>query len=112
MKTIAPYWKPYLGQFYEMVGNPEKDSVLLAAACPVMHADKIKISLFVAQGANDPRVNTAESDQVVKARQARGIQVEYMVKDNEGYGFYNQNNRFDFYGAMEIFLDKYLKKAK
>lgn len=112
MNTIPPYWKPYLDQFHEMVGDPAKDSVLLAEASPVLHADKIKVPLFVAQGANDPRVNKDESDQMVKALQARGIQVEYMVKSDEGHGFHNQNNRFDFYGAMEIFLDKYLKKAK
>jgi dipeptidyl aminopeptidase/acylaminoacyl peptidase len=109
MKTIPPYWKPYLDQFYEMVGDPEKDSLLFAEASPVFHADKIKVPLFVAAGANDPRVNKAESDQMVNALRNRGIEVEYMVKENEGHGFLNQNNQFDFYGAMEKFLEKYLK---
>jgi dipeptidyl aminopeptidase/acylaminoacyl peptidase len=112
MNTIPPYWKPYLDQFYEMVGNPKKDSVLIAAASPVLHADKIKVPLLVAQGANDPRVNKAESDQMVTALKQRGIEVEYIVKDNEGHGFRNQNNRFDFYNAMEKFLEKYLKTKK
>jgi len=109
MKTIPPYWKPYLDQWYEMVGNPKKDSLLMAEASPVLHADKIKVPLFVAAGANDPRVNKAESDQMVNALRNRGIEVEYMVKENEGHGFLNQNNQFDFYGAMEQFLDKHLK---
>jgi dipeptidyl aminopeptidase/acylaminoacyl peptidase len=109
MKTIPPYWKPYLDQFSEMVGNPQKDSLLLAEASPVFHADKIKAPLFIAQGANDPRVNKAESDQMVAALKKRGVEVEYMVKDNEGHGFHNQNNQYDFYGAMEKFLAKYLK---
>ena len=112
MNTIPPYWKPYLDQFYEMVGDPKKDSLLIADASPVLHADKIKVPLFIAQGANDPRVNKSESDQMVAALKQRGIQVEYMVKDNEGHGFRNQNNRFDFYGAMEKFLDRHLKSEK
>lgn len=111
MKTIPPYWKPYLDQLYEMVGDPVKDSVLLASASPVFHADKIKVPLFIAQGANDPRVNIDESNQMVEALKARGIEVEYMVKQDEGHGFHNQNNRYDFYGAMEKFLDKHLKKT-
>ncbi|PZF71403.1 S9 family peptidase [Taibaiella soli] len=109
MKTIPPYWKPYLDQFYEMVGSPTKDSLLLAEASPVLHVDKIKTPLFIAQGANDPRVNKAESDQMVAALKARGVDVQYMVKNNEGHGFHNEDNRFDFYGAMEQFLAKYLK---
>jgi dipeptidyl aminopeptidase/acylaminoacyl peptidase len=112
MNTIPPYWKPYLDQFYEMVGDPAKDSLLMAEASPVFHADKIKVPLFVAQGANDPRVNKAESDQMVAALKQRGVEVEYMVKDNEGHGFRNQNNRYDFYGAMEKFLEKHLKPQK
>jgi dipeptidyl aminopeptidase/acylaminoacyl peptidase len=112
MKTIPPYWKPYLDQFYEMVGDPVKDSALFAETSPVLHADHIKAPLFVAQGANDPRVNKAESDQMVEALRSRGVEVEYMVKDNEGHGFYNQDNRFDFYGAMEKFFEKYLKSEK
>ena len=109
MKTIPPYWKPYLGQIYEMVGDPVKDSALLAAASPVFHADKIKAPLFIAQGANDPRVNKAESDQMVEALKKRGVEVEYLVKNDEGHGFHNQDNQYDFYGAMEKFLEKHLK---
>ena len=64
--------------------------------------------MFVAQGANDPRVNIQESDQIVEALKKRGIDVEYMVKENEGHGFRNEENRFDFYRAMEKFLGKHL----
>jgi Dipeptidyl aminopeptidases/acylaminoacyl-peptidases len=109
MKTIPPYWKPMLDMFYEMVGNPKTDSVKLAEVSPVYHVDKIVAPLFVAQGANDPRVNKAESDQIVDALKKRGIAVEYMVKDNEGHGFHNEENRFDFYRSMLSFLDKHLK---
>ena len=108
MKSIPPYWKPYLETLYEMVGNPETDAKLLEEASPVFHVDKIKAPLFVAQGKMDPRVNINESDQMVEALKKRGIEVPYMVKDNEGHGFQNQENRFDFYEAMEKFLEKHL----
>ncbi len=109
MKTIPPYWKPMLDMMYEMVGDPKADSTMLAATSPVFHADKIRVPLFVAQGANDPRVNKDESDQMVAALKNRGIEVEYMVKDNEGHGFHNEENRFDFYRAMEKFLEQHMK---
>ncbi|HZR60793.1 MAG TPA: S9 family peptidase [Xanthobacteraceae bacterium] len=108
LKTIPPYWKPMLDMFYEMVGNPEKDKELLTAASPVLHADRIRAPLLIAQGAQDPRVNIDESDQMVAALQKHGVPVEYIVKDNEGHGFHNEENRFEFYEAMEKFLDKYL----
>lgn len=109
MQTIPPYWKPLLDMMYEMVGNPETDKVQFEATSPAMNAHKIMTPLFVAQGANDPRVNIDESDQIVKALKDRGIEVEYMVKDNEGHGFRNEENRFDFYRAMEKFLSEHLQ---
>ncbi len=105
MNSLPPYWEPYRQMLYEMAGDPVKDSVMLAKVSPALHADKIKAALFVAQGANDPRVNLAESDQMVAAMKTRGVNVEYMVKDNEGHGFRNQENRYDFYRSMEKFLD-------
>lgn len=108
MNTIPPYWKPYLEMMYEMVGHPEKDKELMRAASPVYHVNRIKVPLFVAQGRNDPRVNIAESDQIVEALKKRSVDVPYMVKDNEGHGFGNEENRFDFYRAMEAFLTKHL----
>lgn len=108
LESLPPYWELYRQMFYEMVGDPVKDKELLEAASPLFHADKIQAPLFVAQGANDPRVKKAESDQIVEALRARGIDVPYMVKDNEGHGFRNEENRFDFYGAMEKFLAEHL----
>jgi dipeptidyl aminopeptidase/acylaminoacyl peptidase len=109
MNSIPPYWEPMRRQFYEMVGDIEKDKELLKAASPVFHADRIKTPVLIAQGANDPRVNKAESDQMVEALKKRGIDVEYLVKDNEGHGFRNEENQFEFYGAMERFFAKYLE---
>jgi dipeptidyl aminopeptidase/acylaminoacyl peptidase len=111
MKTIPPYWEPQRKQMYDMVGNPDedKDKARLTATSPVFAADRIKTPLFIAQGAKDPRVNKAESDQMVEALKKRGIEVQYMVKDNEGHGFRNEENQFEFYAAMEKFFTQYLK---
>jgi dipeptidyl aminopeptidase/acylaminoacyl peptidase len=108
MKTIPPYWKPMLEMMYEMVGNPETEHDQLVAASPVFHADKISAPLLVAQGAKDPRVNIEESNQIVDALKKRGIDVPYIVKENEGHGFRNEENRFEFYEAMEAFLAKHM----
>jgi dipeptidyl aminopeptidase/acylaminoacyl peptidase len=70
--------------------------------------ERIVTPLFVAQGANDPRVKQAESDQIVHALRERGIDVKYMLKDNEGHGFRNEENQFEFYEAMEAFLAQHL----
>jgi dipeptidyl aminopeptidase/acylaminoacyl peptidase len=108
LDTIPPYWELGRQILYEMIGDPEKDKALLREVSPVFHVDQIKTPLFIAQGANDPRVKRAESDQIVEALKKRGINVPYMVKDNEGHGFHNEENRFDFYRAMGKFLHKYL----
>ncbi|MAV58833.1 MAG: S9 family peptidase [Candidatus Marinimicrobia bacterium] len=109
MESMPPYWELYREMMYEMVGHPEKDKELLASSSPLKHVDKIKVPLFIAQGANDPRVKKSESDQIVEALKQKGIDVPYMVKDNEGHGFYNEENRFDFYREMSAFLEKHLK---
>ena len=109
MESMPPYWELYREMMYEMVGHPEKDKDLLASSSPLLHIDNIKVPLFIAQGANDPRVKKSESDQIVNALKEKGIDVPYMVKDDEGHGFYNESNRFDFYRAMSDFLSQHLK---
>jgi dipeptidyl aminopeptidase/acylaminoacyl peptidase len=110
MNTIPPYWEPYRAMLYEMVGNPEDeaDKKRMTATSPVYHVDKIKAPLLIAQGAKDPRVAQAESDQMVAALRKNGIDVEYILKENEGHGFRNEENRFEFYEAMERFLAEHL----
>lgn len=113
METIPPYWEPMKKMLYEMVGDPStKDSVMMKANSPVFNVEKIKAALFIAQGANDPRVKQAESDQMVEALKKNGVTVQYMLKENEGHGFHNEENRFDFYNAMMKFLDENLKKKQ
>lgn len=110
MNTIPPYWEPFRAMLYEMVGNPDDptDKARMEATSPVFHVDKIQAPLLIAQGAKDPRVAQAESDQVVAALRERGIEVQYLLKENEGHGFRNEENRFEFYEAMEAFLATHL----
>lgn len=106
--TIPPYWKPFLERMYLMVGHPEKDKEALHATSPALHTDKITAPLFVVQGANDPRVNIDESDQIVRSLRDRGIDVPYMVKYDEGHGYSNEENSFEMYKAAIGFLKKHL----
>lgn len=112
LQTIPPYWKPMLDMMHEMVGDPVADSLMLAQNSPALNADKIKTPLFVVQGAHDPRVNKDESDQMVEALKARGIEVQYMVKYDEGHGFRLEENRFELYRAMEEFFADHLMSEK
>ena len=109
MNTIPPYWRTELAKLQDMVGHPERDKDRLTRTSPALNADKIRTPLMVVQGARDPRVNKAESDQMVEALKQRGVEVPYIVKDNEGHGFRNEENQFEFYGTMEKFLARYLK---
>lgn len=111
LNTIPPYWKSRLDQFHEMVGNPATDSLKLAKTSPALNADKVRVPLLVIQGAKDPRVNINESEQMVEALRNQGVEVEYLVKKNEGHMFKNQENLFDLYRTMEKFLAKHLKPA-
>ena len=108
MAAIPPYWKPYLEMMYEMVGHPERDEERFRETSPFFQADRIQAPLLVAQGANDPRVRKEESDQIVQALRDRGVEVEYLVKDDEGHGFRNEENTFEFYRALEGFLERHL----
>jgi dipeptidyl aminopeptidase/acylaminoacyl peptidase len=108
LNTIPPFWKHRLPTFHEMVGHPETDKDWLVETSPVLQAGRIRAPLMIVQGAQDPRVNVNESDQMVAALKARGVAVEYLVKENEGHGFANEENRFELYEAMERFLAKHL----
>lgn len=109
--SIPEYWKPYremLKEIWYDIDNPEETKIAREVS-PFFQIDKIKKPLLVVQGANDPRVNINESDQIVSALRNKGYDVPYMVKYNEGHGFYREENRMEFYGAMMGFFAKYLK---
>ncbi len=110
-KSFPPYWKPYLGQVYEQWydENSPEDQEIMKKVSPALNVDKITKPLFVIQGANDPRVNIAESDQIVENLRGRGFDVPYMVKYNEGHGFGHEGNRIELYKSMMGFLARHLK---
>ncbi len=108
INTIPPYWSSYLAMLHQRVGNPETDEEFLKSRSPLFHVDKIRIPMLIAQGANDPRVKQAESEQIVAAMKAKGIDHEYMLFEDEGHGFAKPENRLEFYAAAERFLAKHL----
>jgi len=110
LETIPPYWEAIRIIFHERMGNPNKpeDKKLLEAASPLFSATKIKTPLLVIQGANDPRVKKAESDQIVIALRDRGFPVEYICAPDEGHGFARPVNNMAAMAASEAFLAKHL----
>jgi dipeptidyl aminopeptidase/acylaminoacyl peptidase len=109
LTSIPPYWESFRRSLYSEIGDPEKDLEFLRETSPLFHADKIVKPLLVLQGANDPRVIKAESDEIVEAiRKKNGI-VEYVVFDNEGHGFTKKENEIRAYKAILDFLDQHLK---
>lgn len=110
-KSMPEYWKPFLGQMYEQWydENSPEDQKIMKKVSPALNADKINKPLFVIQGANDPRVNIDESDQIVKGLRDRGLDVPYMVKYNEGHGFHHEENRIELYNYMMGFFARHLK---
>jgi dipeptidyl aminopeptidase/acylaminoacyl peptidase len=110
-ETIPEYWKPYIEEMYEQWYDPtnEEDKKIMTEVSPALNTEKITKPLLIVQGANDPRVNINESDQVVKNLRNRGIKVPYMVKYNEGHGFGHEENQIDFYKTMIGFFNENLK---
>jgi dipeptidyl aminopeptidase/acylaminoacyl peptidase len=111
MRTLPEIARPHLANNWHLfVGNPDVPEELedMLARSPITKVDRIRTPLLVIQGANDVRVVQAESDNMVDALRARGIDVEYMVKDDEGHGFVNPENTIDMFHAVERFLAEHL----
>ncbi len=107
MNTIPPYWEPLRPMFEKRIGGTN-EVAFLKSRSPLFKVDRIKKPLLIGQGANDPRVKKAESDQIVAAMKKAGIPVEYKVYDDEGHGFAKPENRLDFNAAAERFLARHL----
>ncbi|HVF37719.1 MAG TPA: S9 family peptidase [Sphingomicrobium sp.] len=106
LATIPPYWESFKAQFHTRMGDPttEAGRALLKEASPLTHVDKIKRPLLIGQGANDPRVKQAESDQIVAAMKAKNIPVTYVLFPDEGHGFARPVNNIAFNAVAENFL--------
>ncbi len=107
-KAFPPYWKPFLKQVYEQWYDPETEKEIIKTISPALNADKITKPVLVIQGANDPRVNINESNQLVENLRSRGIAVPYMVKNNEGHGYSHEDNIIQLYKTIIGFLENYL----
>jgi len=108
IKTIPPYWSTLLATLHKRIGNPDTEEEFLKSRSPLFKVNQIKIPILIAQGANDPRVKQAESEQIIEAMKKKGIEYEYMLFPDEGHGFARPENRLKFYAAAEKFLAKYL----
>ena len=110
LKSFPAYWKPVKKRWIRRIGvDAENDEVNNRRISPLYHVDKIKVPLFIAHGANDPRVKQEASDRIVAALREKKLPVTYVVYPDEGHGFYRDENRIDFAGRMEEFLARYLK---
>jgi dipeptidyl aminopeptidase/acylaminoacyl peptidase len=110
LETIPPYWQPIVELFTTRVGDfrTEEGRALLKERSPLTHVDRIQRPLLIGQGANDPRVKQAESDQIVSAMKEKKIPVTYVLYPDEGHGFARPENRLSFYAIAEAFLSRCL----
>jgi dipeptidyl aminopeptidase/acylaminoacyl peptidase len=110
INSIPPYWAPMIEMFAQRVGDPrtEEGKALLTERSPLTYVSNIKRPLLIGQGANDPRVKQAESDQIVSAMQARNIPVTYVLYPDEGHGFHRPENSMSFWAVTEAFLAQHL----
>ncbi len=108
LKSIPPYWSTFLATFHKRVGNPDTEEEFLKSRSPLFKVDQIKIPILIGQGANDPRVKQAESEQIVEAMKKKGLAYEYMLFEDEGHGFAKPENRLKFFAVAEKFLAKHL----
>jgi dipeptidyl aminopeptidase/acylaminoacyl peptidase len=106
LETIPPYWEAFKQQFYQRMGDPttEAGRALLKEVSPLTYADRIKKPLLIGQGANDPRVNKRESDQIVSEMKSKNIPVTYVLFPDEGHGFARPVNNIAFNAVAENFL--------
>jgi dipeptidyl aminopeptidase/acylaminoacyl peptidase len=106
LDSVPAYWKSFFEELARRVGDPrtEDGQKLLRERSPLWRADQIKRPLLIAQGANDPRVKQAESDQIVGAMKAKDLPVTYVLYPDEGHGFARPQNRTSFYAISEAFL--------
>lgn len=108
LKSMPPYWKAFTHKMTGALGDVEKDEEFLKERSPLFKAHQIKIPLLIAQGAHDPRVKQAESEQIVEALRQHNIPHTYKLYEDEGHGFVHAKNRFNFYSEMEAFLQEHI----
>ena len=111
ISSAPPYWKPMMKMFEDRIGSMDEPAYLDAIS-PLTHVEYINKPLLIGQGANDPRVKVAESDQIVEAMNMRALPVTYVVFPDEGHGFRKKPNRDYLFEVMFLFLDRFLVAAE
>ncbi|WP_211222727.1 S9 family peptidase [Paludibacterium yongneupense] len=111
LASMPPEWTLQRETMYQMIGDPQRDAALLHDASPLFAAERIRTPLLVLQGARDPRVHLSESLQLVDVLRRRQVDVDLIVKLDEGHGFRNQENRFEAFEAMSRFFHRYLDRT-
>lgn len=109
LKEIPPHLTPYLQMYYEIIGNPETEPGLIKAMSPVFHSENIDIPVFIAQGGRDSWSAVNETNQFVQKLRKRNIPIKYMLREEEGRYFRNEENRIEFYRELGAFFEKHLK---
>jgi len=110
-ESMPSYMKPRMNMLYDAWYNPniKEERQIMKEVSPALNVEKIRKPVFIIQGANDPRVNIIEADQMVKKMRDKGFEIPYMVKYNEGHGFVHEENKIELYNAMLGFFAKHLK---
>lgn len=110
LNSIPPYWAPARKMWMLRVGDldTEEGRAQLRSQSPFFHAKQIRVPMLIVQGANDPRVKKAESDQIVVALREGKQPVEYLLAENEGHGYVNEDNRMAMFVAIEVFLSRHI----
>lgn len=109
LNTIPPSWEPFREMLYEMVGNPETDSLMLYQNSPLFNSDKIQSPVLIAQGGNDTKVLQEDIDSILSTLEKNNIEYKYVFNKDEGHGFGKEENRIELYKEIEKFLSKHLK---
>jgi dipeptidyl aminopeptidase/acylaminoacyl peptidase len=112
LKSIPPWWEAARKALYAEMGDPFKQEKYLRSISPLFYAERVRRPLMVLQGANDPRVLKAESDEIVAAARKNGVPVEYIVFPDEGHGFVKKENEINGYKAILNFLEKHLRGSE
>jgi dipeptidyl aminopeptidase/acylaminoacyl peptidase len=108
IEALPDWFSILLAMIHQRVGNPDTEKEFLESRSPLFKVGQIKIPILIAQGANDPRVKQAESEQIIEAMENNGIDYEYLLFSDEGHGLVKPDNRVKFYAATEKFLAKHL----
>ncbi len=108
ISSIPSYWELERRIFHDAMGDPETEREFIESCSPIRHADHYRVPLFVAHGANDPRISREGTDNFVNALRERGLEVEYILREDEGHGFVREENRFDLYRRLERFLARHI----